>query len=316
MPFGDVVQTHKVSLASGEAAITFPATATSGNLLVVTVSRSAQHTAGGAWNAPAGWTAITDAGINQVATFTAAWFWKISDGTETAFNSTDTNEQGNLQMTFSEYLGPFAASPLDVSAEDVSNINTVVTSQGTGTTGTTAQADALALAFFAADQWTTVDGGGTRNYSNSFVEVVVADISSARPASIVARRVLSATGTYSCTYSVTDTGDEMYGAIAVFKQDTGGSTSKAGSETHALTDGAGMSADMGAGDGLSLAEALFEFARVLGDGAALSEAGGVQIPGLGPGARGTGRPARRADYEPDERPTSRPGRRTTYRADG
>jgi hypothetical protein len=221
MAFGDTVNSAKVSLASGECIITFPA-ATAGNLLIVGEGRSATHSATGTWVPDsAGWATLTDSGIN-VGNMSGAWYYKIAAGGETGFTSAHSLEQGNLQAVYAEFEGPFAASPLDVTAEDAANLASVVTSQGTGTTGTTAQADALAIAFFATDRFDTVDG--TPTYSDSFTQVIIGDTSSARASAFLAKRVLSATGTYTCTRGCTDTGDEMYGAIAVFKKASSGYT--------------------------------------------------------------------------------------------
>lgn len=219
MAFGDTVQTNDNTGVSGECTITFSA-ATAGNLLIVVEGRGSPHTAGGAWTPPGDWSLIHDSGINT-GTFGAAMYYKIAAGGETSFTTAHTNEQGNWQCSFAEFEGPFAASPLDVSAEDVTNLNTVVTSQSTGTTGTTAQADELAIAGFMSDRQDTVDGGGTRNYSSGFTEVKFAADSTARPAAAIAKKVLSATGTVECTFSVTDTGDEMYGTVATFKKSGG-----------------------------------------------------------------------------------------------
>lgn len=220
MAFGDTIQAVKVSIASGEAVINFAA-ATAGNLLIVMEGRNTTHTAGGAWGAPGGWNIVHDTGINT-GNLAAAMYYKIAAGGETNFTTTHTNEQGTLQVAFAEFEGPFAASPLDVSTENVTNLATVVTSQSTGTTAATAQADELAVAGFGFDRMDTVDGGGTRNYSNGFTEVVFTDGSTTRGTAAIAKKVLSATGTVECTYSVTDTGDEMYGTIATFKKLGGG----------------------------------------------------------------------------------------------
>lgn len=215
MAFGDLVGTPtEATLSAGETALTFLAP-TLGNLLIVAVGRTSPHSAGGAWSDPSTWNRIHDSGIN-VGNMSAAWWWKISDGTETAFTCTDTNEQGGFQATMCQFEGPFAVSPLDVSVEDVTHIASVVTSQSTGTTDTTAQADELAVAFFAADRTDTVDG--TRAYTNSFTEAIIVDLAAARATAIIARKVLSATGTVECTFSCTDTGDEMYGSMATFKK--------------------------------------------------------------------------------------------------
>jgi hypothetical protein len=196
MAFGDTVFTYKNSgLGTAEASVAITNTPVSGNMLVFGVGRAITHTAGGDWGTPSTWTRIHDSGINT-GNLGGAWFFKISDGTETSVAT--------------------AASPADVSAENVDNIASVVTSQTSGTTSTTAQNDELALAFFAADRMDTVDT--SRAYSNSFTEVVFTDQQTTRAAAILAKKVLSATGTVECTFSVTDTGDEMYGSVATFKK--------------------------------------------------------------------------------------------------
>lgn len=232
MAFGDTIRTYKNSgLAAAEASVTISTTPVSGNLLVFGVSRASPYSAGGSWGTPSGWTLIKNTGINT-GNMGAAWYYKISNGSETSVATSGSGFQGAWQAFVIEIEGSFAASPFDVSAEDLTNIATVVTSQASGTTATTAQNDALALAFFAADRQDTVDG--TRGYSNSFTEVVFTDLSATRAAAMIAKRVLSATGTYSSTFSCTDTGDEMYGSIAVFKKLVSGGatlTADAGSFT-------------------------------------------------------------------------------------
>jgi len=220
MAFADTVQVFDTSGASGECSLTFSA-AVAGNLLIVVEGRSAVMTAGGAWGPPAGWATIHDSGIN-VGAVAGALYYKIADGGETSFLTAHTNEQGNWQAAMAEFEGPFSASPLDVSAEG--ELGGVVASQSTGTTGTTAQADELAVAGFMSDRQDTVDGGGTRNYSNSFTEVIFAASSATRAGAAIAKLILSATGTVECTFSVTDTGDEMYGAVATFKKSGGAAT--------------------------------------------------------------------------------------------
>lgn len=148
----------------------------------------------------------------------AAWYYKIAAGGETGVTSADSADSGNQRGIVHEYEGPFDGSPLDVTAENESNVSSATTSQASGTTATTAVADALALAFFAGDSAFNLIAG--RSYTNSFSEDQFAhdtDVA-ARAACILARRVLTATGTYSTTFSTTDTGDEMYGSIAVFKK--------------------------------------------------------------------------------------------------
>lgn len=219
MAFGDTVQTSPTgSGTSGEASATLSAGATAGNLLIFAVGRSTKHTdTTGNWGTPTGFTDGPQSPDSQVggANIAGAVWWKIATGGETAVTTNDTNEQGNWCAVISEFAGSFAASPFDVQAEDESNIAAVDTSQSTGTTGTTAQADALAIAIFAADNGANVTDG--RAYTNSFTEVAFAN-SGARASVIIAKKVLSATGAVESTFSTTDTGDEMYGAVMVFKQ--------------------------------------------------------------------------------------------------
>lgn len=218
MAFGTRVQSAQGTGASGNASATLGATATVGNLLLFMVARSTAHGSGGAWGSPGdGFTLLHDSGVNT-GNMGAAWWWKVSEGDETAVSVAGTNESGNWRAVIEEFEGPFhATTPFDTAVEDAGNIGTVVTSQPTGTTGTTAQANALAVAFIAADSAVNVDGG--RSFSNSFTENTFASdsVSAARVAVIVASRVLSATGTYSTTFTTTDTGDEMYGSIAIFR---------------------------------------------------------------------------------------------------
>lgn len=222
MAFGDTINTYKANFASGEVTVNITNTPTAGNLLVLGVGRASTHAAGGTWGTPTDWNGpIHDTGINT-GNMGAAWWWKISDGTETSVTTNGTNAGGNSLPVVAEFEGPFEASPFDVSVEDASGISTVTTSRSTGTTATTAQSDELAVAFFAGDRYDTLDG--TRAYTNSFTEVVIGDGSSARATSILAKKVLSATGAVECTFSCVDTGDEIYGSVATFKKAASGTT--------------------------------------------------------------------------------------------
>lgn len=219
MAFGDVVQAVQNSVASGSVTVTF-ASAAAGNLLVFCVARSTALAPAATWGTPTGWTMLTST-PDAVGNIGAAWYYKIAAGGETSVSSTESTPPGNGRGIVVEFAGPFAAAPLDVTAENESNLATVVTSQSSGTTPTTTQAAALAVAFFAIDSAINADGG--RSYNNSFTEAIYADptLNNARAAAACARRVLSTTGAYSTTFSCVDTGDEMYGAIAVFKAQAG-----------------------------------------------------------------------------------------------
>lgn len=218
MAFGDVVGTPATGTnTSGEASVTFSA-ATAGNLLVFQVNRSAVTAVTGAWGNISGWTNGPTSPPTSGNLGCAVW-WKIAAGGETSVTTASTDETGNWTASVTEYAGPFAVSPLDQSTDDETHISSTATSQASGTTGTTAQAAELLIACFA------IDGGnnfGTRQYSNSFTEAS-AVTSGGRAGGCQAKRVVSATGTYSTTLSYSSGGsaDEMYGCILTFKQDTG-----------------------------------------------------------------------------------------------
>lgn len=212
--FGDVVQATKASSTTGDASVSFSA-ATAGNLLVFGVGRAATAV-GGAWNTISGWTILENSDPATGNMCGASW-WKIAAGGETSVATAMTSSSGNWSGAVVEFTGPFEASPFDKSAEDATNVSTVVTSQPSGTTAATTQADELLVALFMADNRSNVVTGAA--YTNSFVERISADSASgARAMTAIASLVVSATGTYTTTYSTSGTGDEMYGLIGTFKK--------------------------------------------------------------------------------------------------
>lgn len=218
MAFGDTVQAVQNSASSGNVTVTF-SSATAGNLLVAVWARS---NASSGFTIPSGWAAIQSAALAPGPNLAGVFLYKIAAGGETSLTTEFTADAGNVRALVAEIEGPFDGTPLDQSAEDESNLSSTDTSQPSGTTGTTAQADELALAAFTADSAGNVTDG--RAYTNSFAEVIFGSTTdaAARAAVILAKRVLTATGTYSTTFSTTDTGDEMWGAIATFKKAVSG----------------------------------------------------------------------------------------------
>lgn len=213
MAFGDLVQwAEDTGTGVTTDTISFSA-ATAGNLLIIMASNSAPTTWG---TAPSGYSVITQS-PDATSTMGAIWYWKIAAGGETsavvAWDNVNTYRLG-----MAEFEGAFEGSPLDVTAEDETNINTAVTSQASGTTATTAQNDELGLAFFGNERADFASNATA--YTNSFVERAYYDgpTSPGRPGLAIASRVLTTTGTYSTTFSCTDTGTAMYGAIATFKK--------------------------------------------------------------------------------------------------
>ena len=183
-------------------------TATSGNLLVAHLGTT---TNSGAITTPAGWTLANKHEAVQVS---GAVFYKVSDGTETGVTITWANNRAS-----NAWIAEFAATDLDLGTapilvEDETNVGTSVTSQSTGTTAATTVADALCLAFFNSGQVNNTETG--RSYTAGYTELYYPATSS-RGGIAIAAEVVSATGTQSCTFTTTDTGDEMYGQMLVFQ---------------------------------------------------------------------------------------------------
>jgi hypothetical protein len=217
--FGDTVKTGTGTGASGAASAAFGSgSAAAGNLLHLAISRSTAHSSGGAWGTPSGFTDLHQSAINTGNMAGAHWY-KIAAGGETSAGPSGTNESGNWCAALSEIEGPFASGPLDVQAENETQLASASASVATGTTGATSQASTVAIAIACVDSGNNVASG--RTWGSSFGEVVWAS-SGARAAVSVAKRVLSSTGAVSSTFSYTGTNDELYAAVAVFKEEAAG----------------------------------------------------------------------------------------------
>lgn len=205
------VQLEQELLISNNSAVTtsvltFDATASVNNLLVTAIA--IDKDGGTPTITQSGWS--TPVIIKANTSSTLVYTYKVSDGTETAV--TWNFDSHTYAAWFGEYSGVSAASAFDVSASANSGAS-AVTSQSTGTTGTTGQANSFALALFASDTGTNVDVG--RALTNNFTEGVFENTSTS-PAILVADKILTSTGTVETTFSNTDTGDQQCGAMLVF----------------------------------------------------------------------------------------------------
>lgn len=186
---------------------------TAGNLLIACVSINVTPSS----HTPPGWNEIQTSPLGSGNTF-GSWYYKISDGTE---DTVTWSWAGSSTATLVITEWNDAVTTLDSSNEDVTDISTIVTTYDTGT-ATASESAGLAIAMFTADSGLNVDGG--RAYNNSFVEDVASfAAASARGGVFLASKAISATGSYSCQYTTTDTGDEGYGSIALFVTPSGGS---------------------------------------------------------------------------------------------
>ena len=212
MSFGDLVNFTHGSASSGALTINFT-TPTLNNLLVAVFSRSAASTPG----TPSGWILISNSSGGNVY---GSWYYKIAAGTESTITS--ANGSGNITGCVLEVEGPFnTASILDVIATNSTKLSTVTQTLSSGTTANTSQADNFVLAYFAGDSGVNFAAGQT--LTNSF-EKVSGDTSSARAYYCLGGKNTTSIGAQETTFATPGTGDEMYGAIAVFKAAGGGGT--------------------------------------------------------------------------------------------
>jgi len=210
-----LVQEKTNSQSTSETATTIDvvldATATAGNLLITACSTDKDAVS---WTPPSGFTIMDP--YNGISV-SLAMAWKVAAGGEQTITWTSSIEEHNAWV--GEYSG-LTSTPFDVKAA-ANSAETDVAAQTSGTTGTTAQNDELAVAAFAVD---SASIGGTTGYSNGFTEkAAVTDINSGNSVLWVATKVLTATGTVETTLTITGGGsDQMAGQVATFKADTGG----------------------------------------------------------------------------------------------
>jgi len=194
---------------SGSAASLTPdlgSTPTAGNLLILAGST---QTLAPVFSAT-GFTLIQDNSGNLAD---GCLLYKVSDGTEQSV-TLNFGTGAACRAVYLEYTGN-DSSPFDVSDEDTSNVDTGVTSCGSGSAVST-QADSIAIAAFTPRRGDYAYDG--RSYSNDFSERIATQVStSSRPGLSIAEKVLTATGSQSTTFTTTDTGTEMWSVIAVFK---------------------------------------------------------------------------------------------------
>lgn len=203
--------------------------------------------------------------------------WKVCAGGETSV-SFDIGT-GTTGQAFAVRVTGFAGTAtLEASNEDEGGLSSVSTSIGTNSASNTT-ATAVAIALFTSDRADTVQDV-SRSYSNSFTEVGFNGSSGSRAGAFAAAKVLSSAASQSTTFTTGDTGDEMYSAILVFGDVTGGSVesgagSSAGSAT-ASAVGASTAAAAGTSDGAATVSAVgASTAATAGTSAGAATAAGV-----------------------------------------
>lgn len=186
-----------------------------GDLLIVGFTRSSvsggQQITGCTDDSGSGsWTLISDMGSGP---HDAAWWYKEANGSETTV--TVSQSATSAYDAFVVKVTGWAGTPtLEDSDEDESNTVTAATSTiGSGSV-TNATANAIVFMFVTIDSPNTAGGGRSVSDGASYTEI--SDGDGADEQIFLYYREVSSTGTYSPVYSFVDTGEQGYGASAVF----------------------------------------------------------------------------------------------------
>lgn len=211
MAFGDVIQTKQATGTGTSLSATFDSSITQGNLVVAICM-----TGDGTLNAPSGYS--TGVAVNNATESDAcAAFFKVAGASESTTVTATSGSSDEYLIEIVEFEGPWEASPLDLSTANSRQASG--TTYACSATGTTAQADELAIVICytrlagnsSGDSW---DSGYTlRTSGNSTYKSMHS-----------AFKVLTATGSVASTLTFGTSDVAMGGACSFKKQAAGGTT--------------------------------------------------------------------------------------------
>lgn len=204
---------------SGTSWVTSSLTFVAGDLIVVAVTNNSngvgQQITGVSDDSGSGsWTSL---GEGDSSSFDAAWWYKVANGSETeitvSFTATIAYDGIIAKGTGHAGTWTLEGSP----GEDESYLVSASTTSVGGGSITNTTASALALMMVAVDGGSTMDAGRAVSDGASYTELAESGTQI-----FLFCSVKSATGTYSPVYSFSDTGDQCYGASAIFGDVSGG----------------------------------------------------------------------------------------------
>ena len=217
---GEYTNSHAISFASNVAA---------GNLIVVCISSQGGDVTGISDNQSNSYTLVENGSQGGILCG-RLYYAKNTNSGATTITVTYGDYYDSIISIF-EISGCDTTAPLDVSAENVETEYLVV--HPTGTTGTTAQNDEIAIGMYTGD-----NNCLTYTVGESFTGLIDTNGSDLWSSLVTAYKILSATGAQTATFdsSVGDIYMQGYGAIATFKEAGGATYNKAFIETANLTD--------------------------------------------------------------------------------
>lgn len=208
MAFGDLVQEGDTGFNITQSA-TFGATATSGNILIFVATNNQAATVS---SAPSGWTLLEE---NTTGGVSGAYYYKESDGTETAVSLTWSTGQG--VGYFAEYEFQQTLVTPVTSGEDATNISTN-TSGGPSGSVTPSNSTNLWVGGMVSDAESAHFGG---SWDGGREDRAFTNNGQSAPGVISSTNV---TGATSYTFSGGGGSQENWGFAAVFEYASGAST--------------------------------------------------------------------------------------------
>lgn len=221
MAFTKVQSQTALTTASGGAAnlaATFGASPTVNNLLLCAVCSNTTANANLLTSGSmVGWS-LAQAAVDTTGTYL---YYKLSDGSETTVTWTPSTTATTVMAIF-EYSGNVTSSPLDQAAGHTDNTQTTAASWASGTTGTLAQSDELAVVVFG---WNDANNAGTVivSYTGGYTEQAQVVCTGATQSTTVnvavatletaATTAQTSTGTFNSSH----TGRRPSGIIATFE---------------------------------------------------------------------------------------------------
>ncbi|MDD4082385.1 MAG: alkaline phosphatase family protein, partial [Sphaerochaetaceae bacterium] len=190
------------------------APATVGNLLVTAVSVDKNALA----IVPDGFTLISVTTSNTTTLLSGlgcGFAYKVATGGETDITWT-TDQNNTATMWVGEYSGLATTNVLDKNASANTGEADANLSIDTGFTGTTSQADELAIVIAGLDSGNAVTGDS--NWNAGFIERSIHKVNSGMPFLSVGEKVLTSVGDYNATYTWAGTANHACSAIATFKK--------------------------------------------------------------------------------------------------
>ena len=211
MAFGDILQSVSSSFAQTQTcAISSPV---SGNALFF-IGGNQLFTGGGITTPPAGWTEIH---TELTGNLRSAAYYKVSDGTETSVVIVWAGGSGVGFFCEIDFDGNTLVTPVQT-AEDTTNVTTLVTSQNPGSV-TPANATNVWVGAVYVDQASNLFAG--RAWTDTVTDLrAITNLGQAQP-DVVAKVNIPASA-FNPTFSSSGTADEMYGVAAVFEYEVAG----------------------------------------------------------------------------------------------